>query len=166
MGSVFYRVDDRLIHGQVMTAWSRYYQLKQVMIVDDSVAQDPVQQQIITVVAPPDMTVRVCSVEEAPPYIQEAEQSALPTLVLVKGPESLLGLTNENVNIPEVILGGMQFKPGRKKVTRTVAVTDEESRMFYSLSEAGVKLTLQVIPTDRPQNFIEALQRVFPEKEA
>lgn len=166
MAHVYYRVDDRLIHGQVVTTWSRYYKLKQILIVDDAVSQDPVQQQIISVVAPSDMKVHIKSVVEAPALIEEAEQQQVPTLVLVKGPESLLGLVEQGANISEIILGGMQFKPERKKVTNTMSVSEDEAQAFHRLVGAGVTLTLQVIPTDRPQDFSEKLNTVFPVKEA
>lgn len=162
MSHVYYRVDDRLIHGQVMTAWSRHYNLKQVIIVDDAVAQDPVQKQIISVVAPADINVHIQTVSEAVALIETAEQQETPTLVLVKGPESLLGLCEQGIKIPEVILGGIQFKPGRKKVTKTVAVTEDEARDFHHLAEQEVMLTWQVIPTDRPHDFKELLNSVFP----
>lgn len=165
MAHVYYRVDDRLIHGQVMTAWSKYYKLKQVIIVDDAVAKDPVQKQIISVVAPSDIKVHIKPVVEAPEVIKEAEQEKIPTLVLVKEPESLLGLIEQNVNMSEVILGGMQFKPERKKITKTLAVTADEANVFHRLSQKGVALVSQVIPTDRPQNFEEQLSKVFPREE-
>lgn len=157
MSSVYYRIDDRLIHGQVVTGWARYYQLKQIIIVDEQVASDPIQQQIISLVAPSDIKVSIKSVSEGKKLIGEAEEKGVSSLVLVKGPESLLGLIEEGTTINEVIVGGMQFRKGKQTINKTVSVTEEESKYFKALSNANTILTYQVIPTDKKQSFSELL---------
>jgi len=155
---VHFRVDDRLIHGQVVTVWSRYYKLKQIIIVDDEVARDPIQRQIISVVTPADMKVHICGTGDAPPLIEQAESEGISTMVLVKGPEALAKLAEHQVPVREVIMGGMQFKAGHRQITKTVSVSERQAVLFAELSKAGIKFTLQVIPSERPQDFIEILQ--------
>lgn len=157
MSCVHYRVDDRLIHGQVMTVWSRYYKLKQILIVDDAVANDPIQQQIISLVTPPEMTVSITSVADAPSLIKQAEAQNLSTLVLVKGPDALWALHQSGISIKEAILGGIQYKAGRKQISKTISVSPEEADLFNKLAAAGIAITLQVVPTDRAQNFQELI---------
>lgn len=158
MSSVFYRIDDRLIHGQVITGWSRFYQLKRIIILDDSVANDPVQQQIISLVAPSDINVYIESIEDGAQAIQKSERDGASTLVLVKGPHALLELVNKNVSVDKVVVGGMQFKSGRNKITNTVSATEEEASTFKVLSGKGVDIVYQVIPTDKEQDFIHLLK--------
>lgn len=162
MEKVNYRIDDRLIHGQVITAWSRYYKLEKIIIVDDQVAADPIQCQIINAVAPPNMTVEVLSVKEGYEAITEAHKNQISTLVLAKGPEALLELVEMGVTMEEVIIGGMQFKSGRKQLSRTVFVTPDEAEAFWKLSDKGVQLTIQIVPTERRSQLITSLNKTFP----
>ncbi|MGI6425674.1 MAG: PTS system mannose/fructose/N-acetylgalactosamine-transporter subunit IIB [Tepidanaerobacteraceae bacterium] len=162
MGNVNYRIDDRLIHGQVITAWTRYYKLEKIIIVDDRVAVDPIQRQIIKAVAPPNIVVDVLSVKDGYSEIVNAVKAQTSTLVLVKGPEALASLIEMGIDIKEVIIGGMQFKSGRKQVTRTVSVTPEEAEEFWKLHERGVELTIQLVPTERRSQLITTLNKTFP----
>ncbi|MBS4195781.1 PTS system mannose/fructose/N-acetylgalactosamine-transporter subunit IIB [Lederbergia citri] len=161
MTNVYYRVDDRLIHGQVITGWSRYYHLKKIIIVDDVVANDAIQKQIISLVAPPNIKVHITNVLEGSHLIKEANQNQESTLVLVKGPETLVDLARRNVTASKVVIGGMQFKHGRKKVTNTVSLTVDEAKAFQELSNANVELVLQVIPTDKAQDFKGHLNKLI-----
>lgn len=162
MGNVNYRIDDRLIHGQVITAWTRYYKLEKIIIVDNQVAGDSIQRQIINAVAPPNITVDVLPVKDGFEAIINASKAQTSTLVLVKGPEALTALLEMGIEIKEVIIGGMQFKSGRKQVTRTVSVTPEEAEEFWKLHDRGVELTIQLVPTERRSQLITTLNRTFP----
>jgi len=160
MNNIFYRIDDRLIHGQVVTGWSRHYNLEEIIIVDDETANDPVQKQVISMVAPSDLNVSINSINEGALKINEAAKKGTSTLVLVKGPESLVGLFEHNVNVNTVIVGGMQHKADRKRVTKTVYTSDQEAKFFNELADRGSELYYQVVPNDKQQNFNKLLETV------
>lgn len=162
MSNIYYRIDDRLIHGQVITAWSRYYKLERIIIVDDQVAGDPIQRQIINMVAPANIKVDVTNVEEGYKAIVDARKSETSTLVLVKGPGALCSLLERGIDLKEVIIGGMQFKDGRKKMTKTVAVNRQEAEEFWKLYDEQIQLIVQLVPTDRRSQIIPSLKRNFP----
>lgn len=159
MNSVYYRIDDRLIHGQVITAWSRYYKLKRIIIVDDEVSSDPIQKQIINAVSPKDIKVEVLSVIEGYTAILDAGNEEVETLVLVKGPSVLCSLMELGLKIPEVIIGGMQYKDERKKISRTISATSQEMKEFWMLNEKAVELNVQIVPTDRKNDIIPILKK-------
>lgn len=162
LGDVNYRIDDRLIHGQVITAWSRYYKLEKIIIVDNQVAGDPIQRQIINAVAPPNIIVEVLSVKESYDAIIEAKKAKTSTLVLVKGPEALFDLVEMGIEIREIIIGGMQFKNGRKQLSRTVFVTPEEAEVFWKLHDKGIELIIQIVPTEGRSQLLNSLNKTFP----
>jgi len=151
-----------LIHGQVITAWTRYYKLEKIIIVDDQAANDPIQQKIIKAVAPPNIAVEILSVKDGYEAIMNAEKAQISTLVLVKGPKALTALLDMGIDMKEVIIGGMQFVGGRKQVTRTVSVTPDEAEEFWKLHERGVELTIQLVPTDRRNPLTASLNKMFP----
>src|SRR5699024_1300420 len=110
MDNIFYRIDDRLIHGQVITGWSRYYKLKKIIIADDDVANDPIQCKIINMVAPKNIKVEILGVYNSYNVIIDKNKLKDNTLLLVKGPDAICKLSEFGVKIDEVIVGGMQFK--------------------------------------------------------
>ena len=63
---VFTRVDDRLIHGQVMTSWLKVYNTaKHILIVDDATSKDPFMGKMFSLLVPSGITISVQSVDEA-----------------------------------------------------------------------------------------------------
>lgn len=162
MANIFYRIDDRLIHGQVITTWTKYYRLRKIFIVDDQVADDPIQRQIIKAVAPSELTIEILKVNEAPLLIQDAEAANQISLVLVKGPDTLIALKELGIDFTEIIVGGMQYKEGRKKITRTISASEEEAQDFKNLAQQGVELIVQQVPTDRRGKLMPEINRSFP----
>ena len=76
------RVDDRLIHGQVMTAWMKLLPAKEILIADDKVAKDPFMTQVLTMAAPAGVKVKVYSVEEAAKALKDGLK--VPSIMLAK----------------------------------------------------------------------------------
>lgn len=162
MNNIYYRIDDRLIHGQVITAWTKYYELEKIIIIDNQVASDPVQCQVIDAVAPSNLSVKVLNNEAG---YKEISNSKKNTLVLVKYPETILNLLNFGIDINEVIIGGMQFKNGRKQIMKTISITSKEAKDFMDIDAEGVELTVQIVPTDRKKKLIPVIKKKIPKGE-
>ena len=86
MSVVFYRIDDRLIHGQVMTGWSKVYQATRIFVVDDKTAQDQFLCQVMKMAVPRDYDVHIYTVEQALEAIAN-DPPELRTIVLAKTPD-------------------------------------------------------------------------------
>jgi len=128
--------------------------LEKIIIVDDRVAEDPIQRQITKAVTPTGLTIDILKVNDAPKSINEAKDVGQVTMVLVKGPFALTALRGLGVYFKEVIIGGMQYRNGCKRITRTVSATVDEVKEFKRLVEEGVKLIVQQVPTDRRISLI------------
>ena len=148
--SVYYRVDDRLIHGQVITSWSKYYDLNSIYIVDDDVAKDPIQTNIIEMVAPSHLQVDVLNEKEAADKIKDVTGN---TLILVKFPETILNLKNNGIEIEEIILGGMQFKEGREKITKSISISQKQRKELQKLIDNNTEIYVQMIPSEKRRNL-------------
>jgi|SRR5699024_2286049 len=159
MTHVYYRIDDRLIHGQVATRWANYYYLKQIIIADDEVANNPMQKQVISMTAPSNIKVKISTINESANEIIDAEKNEVNTLVLIKGPKSLVELHKNNVSMQEIIIGGMQFKEDTTKVTNTVYISKQQKELFKELSNEEIKLIYQVIPDDKRMDFNKLLDK-------
>ncbi|MBB5183329.1 PTS system mannose/fructose/N-acetylgalactosamine-transporter subunit IIB [Catenisphaera adipataccumulans] len=142
---VLARIDDRLIHGQVMTAWVSYVGGKEILIVDDKVAKDPFLSAVIGGAAPKNLTVKTFTVDQAADYLSSSKDDT-ETILLAKGPETYLSLLEKGVPIKEINLGGMGSKQGRKKLYKNIAVSDAERKVFQSLMDQGVHVYIQVVP--------------------
>ncbi len=141
------RIDDRLIHGQVMTQWVRYRSFNTILIVDDAVAKDTFLAQVAIMAVPREFAGKVCSVEDGARYLLE-EAGGERILLLVKTPETIEALTESGVAVPELNVGGIGMRPDRKKIYRNIAVSDVEKDVFRRLLNKGMRITVQMVPTD------------------
>ncbi len=84
---VLTRIDDRLIHGQVMTAWIRNRKADQVVIVDDGTANDEYMIEVLEMAIPEEIAIGIFTKEEGVQFFEQGLDA--PTILLVKGPEAL-----------------------------------------------------------------------------
>ena len=145
MSVVFYRIDDRLIHGQVMTGWSKVYQATRIFVVDDKTAQDQFLCQVMKMAVPRDYDVHIYTVEQA----LEASANDPPelrTIVLSKTPDVMQRLLEGGAPMQELNLGGMGYVAGRKMILRNIQVSPAELEQLQAIAARGVRVFCQIVP--------------------
>jgi len=144
------RIDDRLIHGQVVTAWLQYLgKCDEILIADDKARKDQFLQNVLRMTAPPNMSLRVRSVDETVADFQTKSNDTRRVLLLTRGPGQMLRLIEGGVPIAFINLGGMGAGPGRHNLQRSVSVSEEDIEQFRQILGKGVKIELKMVPSDR-----------------
>jgi mannose/fructose/N-acetylgalactosamine-specific phosphotransferase system component IIB len=143
---VLIRVDDRLVHGQVVYGWTRALGVDLILVADDKAAKDSFQINMMQMAAPAGVKVDVRSMEDAARELNATGGLAAHALVLVRGPEELLRLRQLGVAFDMVNVGNVHTGPGRRKLTKGVYASDAEVEAWRELAEAGVKLEAQWVP--------------------
>ena len=144
---VLARVDDRLIHGQVMTAWIQYTGGNHIVIVDDVTAQDDFTKQIMQMAVPAGIKLDIYNVQEAPQKINANQTDKL--IILAKTPQVFLQLIQAQVALPEVIIGGMGANKDRQKVYKNIFMNAAEKQAVQAIGAQGVEVKIQVIPDEK-----------------
>lgn len=142
---VYTRVDDRLVHGQVMTAWVQVTKANEVLIVDDSVAKDTFLQMVMKSAMPNKVSLKVVSIDEAKDYITNQGKDK-KLFVLVKTPFTVVKLNEQGINIQSLGVGGMGAKEARKTLYRNISASEEEKQALIQLKDLGVDVFFQVTP--------------------
>lgn len=151
------RIDDRLIHGQVVALWVKHLQAKRIVIVDDQVAKDVFLQTVLRGAAPPGISVEVATLETASQALDRPEGERSKTIVLMKGPKAALALRKAGVVFDTLNVGGMGAGPGRKPFYRNISATPEELDIFRQLDEQGVTAQIQIEPNGRAISVVSLL---------
>ncbi|WKW03820.1 PTS sugar transporter subunit IIB [Klebsiella oxytoca] len=141
------RIDDRLIHGQVITTWVKNHDIEQVLIINDKVAGDKIQQSVLTMSAPPELKVQVFAVQKFIEILQKTEIKRR-TMLLFTNSIDVNTLVENGVKIDKLNVGGMRMQEGRKSLSRAVAVTPEEEQAFKSLIARNIPVEIQMVPKD------------------
>ena len=149
------RIDDRLIHGQVITVWSRQRKFTRILILDDQVAADAFMVDVLGLAAPPNIKVEAKSVEDGAKDLTSGRSDLKTTMVLMKTPESALRLYEAGLSYTQLNIGGIGNKPGRKNIFKNTAVSPEEVSILKQLLDKGVTITLLSVPGERSKDFAD-----------
>ena len=145
-----YRIDDRLIHGQVVVGWGQPLDLRFIVLVDDEVASSDGEQELYRMGVPPEMDVYFESVDGAVRRHAEFAADTRPGLVLTGDIETMRRLVDGVGTIRRVNLGGVHHRAGRVQRLRYVFLAPEEERALRALAARGVNVTAQDVPAARP----------------
>jgi PTS system mannose-specific IIB component len=147
------RIDDRLIHGQVVAGWLRALGAQRIVIVDDASAGDEFLREVLVLAAPQGVPVEVYGVAEGAVRCIELAGAPEPVIVLARSPRTILSLRRAGVPIEVVDLGGMGAGPGRRRIHRTISVSPDEVRELRELEQLGTRVEIQIVVDDRPIPF-------------
>ncbi|MFN2421498.1 MAG: PTS system mannose/fructose/N-acetylgalactosamine-transporter subunit IIB [Gemmatimonadota bacterium] len=155
MTIALFRVDERLIHGQVVVGWGRRLDPDRVIVIHDGLADAAFEQEIYRSGLPAGIEADFWSVVEAVerlPAVSDAEETAI---VLTEDLTTMVSLVRAGVRIEEVNVGGIHAAPGRERVLDYVCLGIEERQRIAELEEAGVRVTAQDVPSAAPVPLVE-----------
>lgn len=151
------RIDDRFIHGQVLTKWVKLRPVERIIVVSDAVANDEMRKTLVLSVAPSNIKASAVSVEKMARAYKSPKYKDAKAMLLFENPEDILRLVKLGVDLKEVNVGGMRFETDRKQITKAVSVREADIEAFKELSDLGVKLELRQLPGDQSVDFMKTL---------
>ena len=146
----FVRVDDRVIHGQIVTAWSKEFPCDGIIAVDDKIAQDPVLSNVFKGAAPSGVKVWIFDIKTALEKLPKIIESNKKYFIIAKTPVVFQKLTEggadlRNDNNNKINVGPMHLKDGARTIGPNAAVTKEEEEAFDYLAQR-YKVEFKLIP--------------------
>lgn len=144
----FVRIDDRLIHGQIVTVWSKEYDCNRIIACSDEVAADPLRKQLLLQVQVNNIKTYVIPIKKAIEAYNDTKYRSFKTLFLFTTPRDVLRMIEGGVNIKSVNVGGMCYKTGRMQITGAISLSKEEIEDFKRLNELGVELEIRQVAKD------------------
>jgi len=152
------RIDDRFIHGQVLTRWMKVHPIERVIVVSDQVANDATRKTLVLSVAPPNVKASAVTVEKMVKAYQSPKYANTKAMLLFENPADVLKLVAAGVPLQEINVGGIRFESTRTQITKSVSVNEQDIDSFRKLNQAGVKLQLKQLPSDAAVDFVELME--------
>lgn len=152
------RIDDRLIHGQVSTVWVKEAKANRIIVVSKEVADDTIRKTLVKQAAPPGIKVNTVNVDKAISVYNNPKYAKETVFYLFTNPREVVEMVEKGIPIESINIGGMQFKTGKKQVTKAVSVDSDDVVAFKRLVELEVELDLRVVATDTKGDFVEKLK--------
>ena len=156
---VLARVDDRLIHGEVVTAWTPTFKANKIIIIDDEVAKDTFNVRVVKALAPAGTKVIVYNVEKAAEKLMVQGVPGERLLLLAKTPTTYNRLIKAGVPLKEVNRGGAGIRGERQPFINNVALNPEEVLACEEMQKAGVNVYYQLVPEQSVVKIDDALKK-------
>lgn len=144
-----FRIDDRLIHGQVVLGWGSVLKPDRIVVADDEVASNEWEKQLYVSAAPAEVKVSILSLVEAAQQLKSGIFDSERIILLVRHPSSVIALMDLGLAVSEVNVGGLHFREGRERLLENVYLDAEERNMMRELVKRGVALDGRALPGSR-----------------
>ena len=154
------RIDDRLIHGQVATRWTKETNVSRIIVVSDEVAKDHVRKTLLTQVAPPGVTAHVVDVDKMVRVWNNPKYGRDRVMLLFTNPTDVLRVVEQGVEIKSVNIGGMAFRQGKTQVNNAVSVDDKDIAAFRKLNERNIELEVRKVSSDQKLKMMDLIAKV------
>ncbi len=154
------RIDDRLIHGQVATRWTKETNVQRIIVVSDEVAADTVRKTLLTQVAPPGVTAHVVDVAKMIRVYNNPKYAGERIMLLFTNPTDVERVVEGGVNITSVNIGGMAFRQGKTQVNNAISVDEKDIEAFKKLNARGIELEARKVSTDQKLKMMDLISKV------
>ncbi|ERM06794.1 PTS mannose transporter subunit IIAB [Pantoea agglomerans Tx10] len=154
------RIDDRLIHGQVATRWTKETNVQRIIVVSDEVANDHVRKTLLTQVAPPGVTAHVVDVDKMVRVWNNPKYGQDRVMLLFTNPTDVLRVVEQGVDIKTVNIGGMAFRQGKTQVNNAVSVDEKDIAAFRKLNERNIELEVRKVSSDQKLKMMDLIAKV------
>jgi len=145
---ILFRIDDRLIHAQVVVGWGRRLRPDRIILADDQVSAEEWEKELYTSAAEPDFKATVLTIADAAEQISGGVFDSEKIFLLVRGPSEALEMLDMGLDTNEINVGGLHFRDGREKITENVWVNVEEKELLRDIVKKGITLEARALPGD------------------
>jgi PTS system mannose-specific IIB component/fructoselysine and glucoselysine-specific PTS system IIB component len=149
MTLALHRIDDRLIHGQVVVGWGQPLDVSFIVLVDDEVRASEWEQDLYRMGVPPQIEVIFASVDEAAQKMPAWEVELRVGILLVGDIDTAVALAARANHLKRINVGGIHHRAGRTERLRYVYLTDDEAAKLRKLAAGGIEITAQDVPSAR-----------------
>ncbi|MCX8650273.1 PTS sugar transporter subunit IIB [Gilliamella sp. B2776] len=163
MKIVLARVDSRLLHGQVATAWTKSTNPNRIIVVSDSVAKDELRKKLIQEAAPPGVKANVVPIKKIIEVSHDPRFGNTKALLLFENPQDVLRAIEGGVDINVVNIGSMAHSVGKVMVNKVLSMNADDVDAFEKLKAKNVKFDVRKVPNDSNSNMDDLLKKAKEE---
>ena len=163
MKIVLARVDSRLLHGQVATAWTKSTNPNRIIVVSDSVAKDELRKKLIQEAAPPGVKANVVPIKKIIEVSRDPRFGNTKALLLFENPQDVLRAIEGGVDIDVLNIGSMAHSVGKVMVNKVLSMNADDVDAFEKLKAKNVKFDVRKVPNDSNSNMDDLLKKAKEE---
>ena len=161
MPIVLARIDDRLIHGQIVQGWLKNISVEKILVASDMAAADMLSQTLMAMALPENISLDVKTVDKAAAAIVSGEYEKYKTMLLVSSPSDILRIIEKGADIKSVNVGGMHFTAGKKQLASNICVDNKDICDLHNMYLKGIEIEGRILPLDERTNIIPIVEAEY-----
>ncbi|MBP7793096.1 MAG: PTS sugar transporter subunit IIB [Candidatus Goldbacteria bacterium] len=158
------RIDDRLIHGQVVVGWAQTLKAGHIIVINDEIVNNDMQKFLFRMATPSDINLSILTIHEAAEKIKNRAFENENVILLFRSPEDVYKLLKNGGKIGEVNVGGMHFAQDKIQLFDAIFVDKNDVEMFEKIKQLNVALEVRMVPTDNKKDIFKAIEEKFYKK--
>jgi len=159
-GIIHVRIDDRLIHGQVVVFWCNALNATRIMVANDEVIANELQKSALRLVVPPGLSSSLISVNQAITNILAGKYVGQKVILILKSPLDAVRMLSGGVELGMINTGNLSAREGTVNLKKNINVTAAELDAFKHLHVAGIKLTAKLVPDNAEDDLMDYINKM------
>lgn len=143
------RIDDRLIHGQVIVGWGSFMNPDLIVVGNDEIASVEIEQELCRSIMPPTIEVKFMTIDETAHALLNDQFCDRKYILLIESPDDALKILNKGVKIKSINIGGIHFKDGAEQFLTYVYLNEQEKTCLKEMLKKGVELECRDLPQSK-----------------
>ncbi len=153
------RIDDRLIHGQIVQGWLKTVDVDKILIVSDEVANDEMQQILLSMAVPSSVKLVIKNIKDASYELSNDVYENDNLMILFSNPQDIVRMTDNGIKFQSINIGGMHYSHGKKQLLPNLSVDKNDVDSFLKLIDCGIELETRALPQDDRYNAFNDIQK-------
>jgi mannose/fructose/N-acetylgalactosamine-specific phosphotransferase system component IIB len=154
------RIDDRLVHGQVVQGWLKVIPVDILLVASDIAAENKIQKMLMEMAVPSDIKLEVKSLQDAVAVLKVVN-CKYNIMVLVASPKEAFYILEQGVRFNSLNIGGMHFLSGKKQILSNICADDSDIKFLYRIYQKGIELESRILPGDERLNIIPLIEKEY-----
>lgn len=161
MPLVLVRIDDRLVHGQVVVGWGLFLKPERIILCSDTIATIPWEKEIYMgaeAMSPHPLSISVLTLDETLMFLNGEENEQERIILLIETPQEIFELIKRGLKVEKINVGGMHYKQGKRRLAPYIFVDNRDIQLFKEISKMEIELEGREVPTGKRIDIIEAIE--------
>lgn len=151
----YFRIDERLIHGQILQKWLKYTECRDILVIDDELAKDPIIQSVLGMTLSKKVVVQFLNILDGVSRLSQIDKNCF---VLMKNLETLQQVFKQGIEINQVNICRLPYYPGKKKIYQNIYISDKEEEILREFIQENIDAYIQMVPDDEKIHVVDLLE--------
>jgi len=147
----FVRVDDRLIHGQIVQAWLPVLKIQEIAVVSDEIQDDKTRKSLMRLSVPQNYQLKIFNRKDAVDYLKEDTDKSI--MVLCNNTDEARSLAENGIEIKDINIGGMHYANGKTEIIKNIFTDEKDNKNLKFFVNKNTDIDTRIVPTEERKDI-------------